>query len=211
MVSQPEKEVLAAEFNLKTGNLLFMLGGKPALVNAGMGDVRLKAGEKLGLIKPGDFKFTWVVDFPLLAYVEEEGRFYAMHHPFTSPVDTDIDAFLSGDKEKLKNVRAKAYDLVCNGAELGGGSQRIYRGDVQAAMFRALSISDEEAKNKFGFFLEALNYGTPPHGGIAFGLDRIIMILTGATSIRDVIAFPKTQKAMDLKTRFPKSCRRGPT
>jgi aspartyl-tRNA synthetase len=203
MVSQPEKEVLAAEFNLKTGDLLFMLGGKSALVNAGMGDVRLKAGEKLGLIKQGDFKFTWVVDFPLLAYVEEEGRFYAMHHPFTSPVDTDIDAFLSGDKEKLKNVRAKAYDLVCNGTELGGGSQRIYRGDVQAAMFRALSISDEEAKNKFGFFLEALNYGTPPHGGIAFGLDRIIMILTGATSIRDVIAFPKTQKAMDLMLDSP--------
>jgi aspartyl-tRNA synthetase len=203
MISQQEKDAIANEFKLKTGDLVFMLGGKLALVNAGMGDVRLKAGEKQGLIKPGDFKFTWVVDFPLLAYVEEEGRFYAMHHPFTSPVDTDINAFLSGDKEKLKNVRAKAYDLVCNGTELGGGSQRIYRGDIQAAMFRALSISDEEAKNKFGFFLEALNYGTPPHGGIAFGLDRIIMILTGATSIRDVIAFPKTQKAMDLMLDSP--------
>ncbi len=203
MVSQQEKEAIAKELGSKPGDLIFMLGGKPALVNAGMSDVRLKAGEKLGLIRPGDFKFTWIVDFPLLAYSEEEGRFYAMHHPFTSPIDADIEAFLGGDKEKLKNVKAKAYDLVCNGTELGGGSQRIYRNDVQTSMFKALSITEEEAKDKFGFFLEALNYGTPPHGGIAFGLDRVIMILTGASSIRDVIAFPKTQKAMDLMLDSP--------
>jgi len=203
MISQQEQNDIKAEFNLKAGDIVFMLGGKASLVNAGMSEVRLKAADKLGLIKPDDFKFTWVVDFPLLTYSEEENRFYAMHHPFTSPVDSDIEGFLSGNKETLCNARAKAYDLVCNGTELGGGSQRIYRSDVQSAMFKALSISDEEAKLKFGFFLEALNYGTPPHGGIAFGLDRIIMILTGADSIRDVIAFPKTQKAMDLMLDSP--------
>ena len=203
MLPQNEKDAIVKELSINAGDLVFMLGGKANLVNAGMSDVRLKAGEKLGLIKPNDYKFTWVVDFPLLAYVEEEGRFYAMHHPFTSPVDADLDGFISGDKNTLLKAKAKAYDLVCNGMELGGGSQRIYRSDVQAAMFRALSMTDEEAKNKFGFFLEALNYGTPPHGGIAFGLDRIIMILTGAPSIRDVIAFPKTQKAMDLMSDSP--------
>ncbi len=143
------------------------------------------------------------MDFPLLAYSEEDNRFYAMHHPFTAPADEDLSCFLSGDKDKLKNVRAKAYDLVCNGMELGGGSQRIYREDVQKAMFNALSIDEKEAELKFGFFLEALNYGTPPHGGIAFGLDRLIMILTGSSSIRDVMAFPKTQKATDLMLECP--------
>lgn len=203
MLPQHEKEAIISELKIKAGDLVFMLGGKSGLVNAGMSDIRLKAGEKLGLVKPNEYKFTWVVNFPLLMFVEEENRFYAMHHPFTSPTDEDIDGFLRGDKQTLMNAKAKAYDLVCNGMELGGGSQRIFRNDVQSAMFKALSMSDEEAKTKFGFFLEALSYGTPPHGGIAFGLDRILMILTGAPSIRDVIAFPKTQKAMDLMSESP--------
>jgi aspartyl-tRNA synthetase len=202
-MSDAEKESMKNILGMAPGDLALILGGKKNLVNSGVSDLRLFVGEKMGLIDKTKFAFTWVVDFPLLAYSEEEGRFYAMHHPFTSPRDEDIAAFLKGGKEDLKNIRAKAYDLVCNGTELGGGSQRIYREDVQKAMFKALSISDQEAQDKFGFFLEALTYGTPPHGGIAFGLDRLIMILTGATSIRDVIAFPKTQKATDLMLGSP--------
>jgi aspartyl-tRNA synthetase len=203
VLSDAEKENMKNTLGMVPGDLALILGGKNNLVHSAMSDLRLFAGEKMGLIDKTKFAFTWVVDFPLLAYSEEEGRFYAMHHPFTSPRDEDITAFLKGEKDDLKKIRAKAYDLVCNGTELGGGSQRIYREDVQKAMFKALSISDQEAQDKFGFFLEALTYGTPPHGGIAFGLDRLIMILTGATSIRDVIAFPKTQKASDLMLGSP--------
>ena len=203
MLSDDDKKTLLEALDAKVGSIIFMIGGKVGAVNSAMSDVRLHCGNKLGLIKNNDYKFTWVVDFPLLAYNDDDNRFYAMHHPFTSPSDEDLDGFLAGDKEKLKTAKAKAYDLVCNGMELGGGSQRIYREDVQKAMFRALSISDQEAEQKFGFFLEALNYGTPPHGGIAFGLDRLIMILTGSSSIRDVMAFPKTQKAADLMLECP--------
>ncbi|MFH1223210.1 MAG: aspartate--tRNA ligase, partial [Pseudomonadota bacterium] len=202
-ISDEEKKTIVSATGLKTGGLILMLGGKPSLVNGAMAELRLHSGQKLGLIKNNEYKFTWVTDFPLFMYSEEEKRFYAMHHPFTAPVDEDVNKLLGGKKDELIKIRAKAYDLVCNGTELGGGSQRIYRNDVQKAMFSALSIGDEEAKEKFGFFLEALTYGTPPHGGIAFGLDRIIMILTGASSIRDVIAFPKTQKAMDLMLDSP--------
>ncbi|MEI6080107.1 MAG: aspartate--tRNA ligase [bacterium] len=202
-LSDKEKEDIKNVLDMQAGDLALMLGGKNNFVYSAMSDLRLFMGNKMGLIDKTKYAFTWVTDFPLLAYSDEDGRFYAMHHPFTSPRDEDLNAFLKGDKEDLKKVRAKAYDLVCNGMELGGGSQRIYRDDVQKAMFKALSISDEEAQEKFGFFLEALTYGTPPHGGIAFGLDRIVMILTGASSIRDVIAFPKTQKATDMMLGSP--------
>jgi aspartyl-tRNA synthetase len=164
-----------------------------------MGRIRLRFGQDLGLIDPNAVAVTWVTDFPLLEWDEKEKRWSAMHHPFTAPRDEDLPLFET-DPGK---IRAKAYDLAINGAEVGGGSIRIHRREVQNQMFQALGIGPEEAKAKFGFLLDALEFGTPPHGGIAFGLDRLVMILTGAESIRDVVAFPKTQKAQDLMTKAP--------
>jgi aspartyl-tRNA synthetase len=204
-LSDSEKAKIKEIMSLEAGDLLLILGGKYNLVNDAMSELRLNTARKQGLIDDKKYSFAWIVDFPLLSYDDEQKRFYAMHHPFTSPRDEDLDILIKGEIEGMKNIKAKAYDLVCNGMELGGGSQRIHRTDVQAAMFKALSISEEEASDKFGFFLEALSYGTPPHGGIAFGLDRILMILTGSSSIRDVIAFPKTQKASDLMLSAPSS------
>jgi aspartyl-tRNA synthetase len=163
--------------------------------------VRLQLGRQLNLIPPGVFKFVWVTDFPLLEYDEAEKKWSAKHHPFTSPLDEDVP-LLSTHPGR---ARAKAYDLVLNGSEIGGGSLRIYRREVQSQLFQTLGIGPEEAKQKFGFLLEALEFGAPPHGGIAFGFDRLVMILCGAESIRDVIAFPKTQKATDLMTEAPSS------
>jgi aspartyl-tRNA synthetase len=151
------------------------------------------------LLDPDIYAFLWVTEFPLLEYHEEDGRWYAMHHPFTSPLDEDL--------EKLESdpgaVRAKAYDLVLNGSEIGGGSIRIHDSSLQTRMFRRLGISEEEARLRFGFFLDALSYGTPPHGGIALGVDRIVAILCGEASIREVIAFPKTANALDLMAGAP--------
>ena len=161
--------------------------------------LQVKLGHELKLIDQTALSATWVIDFPLLEYDAEEDRWQAVHHPFTAPLDEDLSLFET-DPGK---VRAKAYDLVVNGQELGGGSIRIHRRDVQSQMFSALGIDPDEAKAKFGFLLEALEYGTPPHGGIAFGFDRIVALLAGVTSIRDVIAFPKTQKAQDLMTKAP--------
>lgn len=200
-ISETEKEVLTKELNLKENDTIFILAGNTKKVHSALSELRLSLAEKFNLIKDGEYKFLWIIDFPLLEYSEEDNRYFALHHPFTSPVDEDINKLL--EAKDLSNIRAKAYDLVCNGMELGGGSQRIFSESVQSAMFKVLSISDEEAKLKFGFFLEALSYGTPPHGGIAFGLDRICMILSNTTSIRDVIAFPKTQKAQDLMSEAP--------
>jgi aspartyl-tRNA synthetase len=181
------------------GDLIFFGAGKKDIVNLYMSKLRLELGKRLGLIDENKYSFTWVVDFPLLEWDEESKRYAAVHHPFTAPVDEDIEFFETNPGK----IRAKAYDLVLNGSEIGGGSIRIHRSDIQEKMFKALGMTEEERDLKFGFFIEALKYGTPPHGGIAFGIDRICTILTGSDSIRDVIAFPKTQKATCLMSDAP--------
>ena len=181
------------------GDLLLLVADQQKIAAEVLGRIRVKLGHELKLIDQAGLAATWVIDFPLLEYDPEEKRWQAVHHPFTAPVDEDLPR-LGTDPGK---VRAKAYDLVVNGQELGGGSIRIHRRDVQSQMFAALGIDPDEARAKFGFLLEALEYGTPPHGGIAFGFDRIVALLAGTPSIRDVIAFPKTQKAQDLMTKAP--------
>ena len=180
-------------------DLLLMAAGKADETSMLLGQLRLAIAKRENLLKPDRFEFLWVTDFPLLEYHAEDGRWYSMHHPFTSPHDEDMDK-LDSDPGA---VRAKAYDLVLNGSEIGGGSVRIHSAAVQARIFRTLGITEEEAKLRFGFFLEALEYGTPPHGGIALGLDRIVAILSGESSIREVIAFPKTANAVDLMAGAP--------
>jgi len=195
-----EKEGLQKTLDPQPGDLvLFGADNDPRVVNRALGWLRKKLAEKLGLIKPSNYKLVWVLDFPMFEYSDEERRWAAMHHPFTSPRIEDLD-LLEKDPGKVKAV---AYDLVLNGNEIGGGSIRIHRTDLQQRVFRALKIGEEEAQEKFGFLLEALSHGAPPHGGIAFGLDRMVMILTGATSLREVIAFPKTQKPQCLMTGAP--------
>ncbi|MCR9203815.1 MAG: aspartate--tRNA ligase [Halobacteriovoraceae bacterium] len=184
------------------GTWLFFADTSASVVHSCADALRRHLGKTLNLIGEG-YKFLWVNDFPLLEYDEEAKRFVAMHHPFTMPKTEDVDAFVEGGKEKWEGIRAEAYDVVCNGYELGGGSMRIHRPDVQKRMFEALGMSEEETQSQFGFFLEALRYGVPPHGGLAFGLDRIVMLMTGADSIRDVIAFPKTTSATDLMAQAP--------
>ncbi|OPX88744.1 MAG: Aspartate--tRNA ligase [Pelotomaculum sp. PtaB.Bin104] len=183
----------------KPGDLLLFVADKPQVVADALGALRLLLGERLGLIPADQFNFLWVVDFPLLDYDQQEGRYVAMHHPFTSPREEDI-ALLETDPGK---ALARAYDIVLNGVEVGGGSIRIHRRDVQEKMFTAIGINPSEATEKFGFMLEAFEFGTPPHGGIAFGFDRLIMLLAKKKTIRDVIAFPKTQSAMDMMTQAP--------
>jgi len=180
-------------------DLLLMAGGPAENTSKLLGQLRLAIAKKENLLNPEAFEFVWVTDFPLLEYHEDDGRWYSMHHPFTSPMDEDIDKLESDPGA----VRAKAYDLVLNGSEIGGGSVRIHDATLQSRMFRQLGISDEEARERFGFFLDALEYGTPPHGGIALGLDRMVAILCGESSIREVIAFPKTANALDLMAGAP--------
>jgi aspartyl-tRNA synthetase len=180
-------------------DLLLMAAGPADNTSKLLGALRLQIAQKENLLNPERFEFLWVTDFPLLEYSEEDGRWYSMHHPFTSPHDEDWEKLESQPGE----VRAKAYDLVLNGSEIGGGSVRIHDAALQARIFSRLGITEEEARLRFGFFLEALEYGTPPHGGIALGLDRIVAILAGETSIREVIAFPKTASAVDLMASAP--------
>jgi len=182
----------------KNGDLMFFGAGKAKVVNDALGALRVKVGHEKGYAQPG-WKALWVVDFPMFEYDEEAKRWNAMHHPFTAPKDGHEDKLATDPGSAL----AKAYDMVLNGSEIGGGSVRIHREEVQSKVFRALSIGPEEAQQKFGFLLEALQYGAPPHGGIAFGLDRIVAMMAGSESIRDVIAFPKTQRAQDLLTHAP--------
>jgi aspartyl-tRNA synthetase len=180
-------------------DLLLLAAGPGDQTSKLLGQLRLAIAKKEDLLRPDAFEFLWVTDFPLLEYHEDDGRWYSMHHPFTAPMDEDVDK-LESDPGL---VRAKAYDLVLNGSEIGGGSIRIHDAGLQARVFARLGISGEEARSRFGFFLDALEYGTPPHGGIALGLDRIVATLCGETSIREVIAFPKTANAVDLMAGAP--------
>lgn len=194
-----ELAALNNALDAETGDLLLFVADSPQVTNEALGRLRNHLGQKLGLADRSIYKFVWVTDFPLLEWDGEERRHVAVHHPFTAPLDEDIP-LLDSDPGK---ARAKAYDLVLNGSEIGGGSIRIHDEAVQSRMFNLLGIGQEEARSKFGFLLDALEYGAPPHGGIAFGLDRLTMILTGSDSIRDVIAFPKTQKATCLMSEAP--------
>lgn len=181
------------------GDLVLMIADKPKVVAAALGELRKEMARRMNLINEDEFAFTWVVDFPMFEYSEEEHRYVAMHHPFTAMRDEDLDKL----ETDPAHVYAKAYDLVLNGIELGGGSLRIYQPDVQQRVFKAIGLTPEEAEQKFGFLLRAFEYGAPPHGGLAFGLDRMIMLMLKRKSIRDVIAFPKTQNAIDPMSEAP--------
>ncbi|MGN1088467.1 MAG: aspartate--tRNA ligase, partial [Phascolarctobacterium sp.] len=197
--TKEQMDGILATAKAEPGDLLFFVADKPSVVAAALGALRIEMAKRLNLIDPNELAFTWVVDFPMFEYDEEEKRYVAMHHPFTSPRDEDLP-LLETDPGK---VYAKAYDMVLNGTEGGGGSIRIHRREVQKAIFKAIGLTDEEAQEKFGFMMNAFEYGAPPHGGLAFGLDRLIMIMAQRDSIRDVIAFPKTQSASDLMTQAP--------
>ena len=183
----------------KTGDLLLVVADQPAVVAQALGELRLEMGRRRNLIDPDALSFLWVVDFPMFEYSAEEKRYKAMHHPFTAPRDEDIP-LLQTDPGRVK---ANAYDMVLNGVEIGGGSLRIYRSDLQEQVFETLGLSPEEAREKFGFMMNAFEYGTPPHGGLAFGLDRLVMLMAKRRSIRDVIPFPKTQSASDVMCEAP--------
>lgn len=197
--SDEELQNLIDAMNGKEGDLMLFVADKNSVVFDTLGALRIEVAKELNLLKKDEFKLLWVTEFPLFEYDEEADRYFAKHHPFTSPMDEDIDQLESSPE----TARAKAYDLVLNGCELGGGSIRIHNSNLQQRMFKALGFTEEEAKEQFGFLMNAFKYGTPPHGGIAFGLDRIVMLLTGSDSIREVIAFPKTQNATCLMTNAP--------
>ncbi|MBC8537699.1 aspartate--tRNA ligase [Christensenellaceae bacterium NSJ-63] len=198
-LTEEEIAAITERTGAQTGDLLLFVADRNKVVFDSLGALRLHLAHKLGLIDENRFDLLWVTEFPQFEYSEEEGRYVAMHHPFTAPMDEDIE-YLETQPEK---VRAKAYDIVLNGNEIGGGSIRIHNAELQERMFRALGFSKEEAWNRFGFMMEAFKYGTPPHGGLAYGLDRLVMLLGKCQSIRDVIAFPKVQNASDLMSEAP--------
>ncbi|KPJ97367.1 MAG: aspartyl-tRNA synthetase [Desulfobacterales bacterium SG8_35] len=199
-----EREAISRELGAEENDVLFFVADSGIIVHQALSELRLELGRRLGLINKGTYNFVWVVDFPLLEYDHDEKRHVAVHHPFTAPKEEDLE-FLEKDPGR---IRSRAYDLVLNGIEIGGGSIRIHRKELQDEIFTALGIDKEEAADKFGFLLQALELGAPPHGGIAFGLDRLLMILAGRETIRDVIAFPKTQKATCPLTEAPASVAR---
>ena len=199
MVKKAKKDELMTKLNIEDNDLVLIIADKVSIVKQSLGALRLKLGRDLNLIDESSYNMLWVVDFPSFEWSEEENRFMACHHPFTSPKDSDVDKLIT-DKA---NCYSKAYDMVINGYEAGGGSIRIHDQKVQAKMFEALGFTEEQAKDKFGFFLDAFKYGCPPHGGLAFGLDRLAMLLTNTDNIRDVIAFPKTASATDLMSECP--------
>lgn len=198
-LSDVEKNQLKSALDLKEKDIIFIIADKDSVVNTALGALRIEIAHEKNLIDENKFELVWITEFPLFEFDEEENRYVAKHHPFTAPVDEDIEKLESNPGE----CRAKAYDIVINGDEIGGGSIRITNRNLQNRMFRALGFTDEEANEKFGFLLEAFKYGVPPHGGIAFGLDRFMMLMTGSDNIRDVIAFPKTQSATCLMTEAP--------
>lgn len=194
-----DQQQLVAVLEAEVGDLILFVADKKSIVADALGALRIKLGKERGLIDQSKFNFLWVTDWPLLEYDEEEGRYYAAHHPFTMPFREDLEKLESDPA----SVRAQAYDLVLNGYELGGGSLRIFERDVQEKMFKVLGFTEEEANAQFGFLMDAFEYGTPPHGGIALGLDRMVMLLAGRTNLRDTIAFPKTASASDLLVDAP--------
>ena len=198
-LSESENNAIMERLGLEDGDLILVVADKNKVVFDTLGALRCECAKKLGLLDPFDFKFLWVTEFPLFEYSEEDGRFYAMHHPFTAPMAEDYE-FIDSDPGR---VRARAYDIVLNGTELGGGSIRINTTEMQEHMFSVLGISPEDAQEKFGFLLEAFKYGVPPHGGLAFGLDRLVTLLLGHEDIRDVIAFPKAQNASEIMSKCP--------
>ncbi len=196
-------KVWGEQFGAEKGDMLLVLSGEAEKTRKQLCELRLEMGRRLGLMDPADFKPLWVVDFPLLEWDEETERFYAMHHPFTSPKMEDVPRMLNGDFETMKNLRADAYDLVINGVEIGGGSIRIHDRKLQEKNFKLLGFTQEEAEEQFGFLLGAFEYGAPPHGGIAFGFDRLCAVMSGQTSIRDFIAFPKNNQGRDTMIDTP--------
>ncbi|MCH4072774.1 aspartate--tRNA ligase [Pseudoramibacter sp.] len=198
-ISEEEKQAIYDRLGAEEGDYIFMIADTDQIACTALGQLRLELARRLKIDVSNQFKFLWVIDFPLLEYDDEQGRYVAVHHPFTAPLDEDIP-LLETAPEK---VRSDAYDMVVNGVELGGGSIRIHNGDIQEKMFKALNLSEETVQTQFGFLMEALKYGTPPHGGLAFGFDRLMMMLMDIDNIRDVIAFPKTQNHSDLMTDAP--------
>ncbi len=199
VLSEEEQAALVRDYRLQDGDMIFIIAGKPSMVNTALGELRLHIGKDLDLLDPNEYQFLWVVDFPLFEYSEEDGRYYACHHPFTAPKDDSV-AHLLTDPGKCY---AKAYDVVLNGYEVGGGSIRIHQQEVQQKMFEALGMTPEVIDEKFGYFVRAFGYGTPPHGGLALGLERLTMLICKTDNIKDVIAFPKTASASDLMSESP--------